>query len=167
MNQKRESNHIIDTLFVFALFLIFAICALVLVTIGANVYQKTVDDMNLNYNSRTAFSYVTEKIRQNDEYGGVAITQADGVYAIVLTKVIDDKTYNTYLYEHDGFLKELFIGEDLTFEKKMFNAGQSLIPIKDFSLETVKNNLIRFNITSEDGESLTLYISPKSERGKS
>lgn len=42
---KRKSNepsrHIVDILFVLALFCVFAASALMLVTIGANVYKQT------------------------------------------------------------------------------------------------------------------------------
>lgn len=167
MEQRKESRHIIDTLFVLALFVIFALCALVLVSIGADVYQKTVNNMDKNYNSRTAFSYVTEKIRQNDEGGAFEVREVDGVTAVVLSKEIDGNMYHTYLYEHDGYLKELFAGDSLPFGESVFSAGQALIPVKSFSLEQINDSLISFEVTSEDGETLQLFLSEKSERGQS
>ena len=53
---KQEHSFIVDVLFVLALFGVFAISALVLVTIGADVYQHTVQDMSANYEPRTAVS---------------------------------------------------------------------------------------------------------------
>ena len=54
-HQKQEKHFIVDILFVLALFGVFAVSALALVTIGADVYQHTVEDMGVNYESRTAY----------------------------------------------------------------------------------------------------------------
>ena len=54
-HQKQEKHFIVDILFVLALFGVFAVSALALVTIGADVYQHTVEDMGVNYESRTLF----------------------------------------------------------------------------------------------------------------
>ena len=48
-HQKQEKHFIVDILFVLALFGVFAVSALALVTIGADVYQHTVEDMGVNY----------------------------------------------------------------------------------------------------------------------
>ena len=69
MQVKQERNHIVDVLFVLALFVVFTLSALVLVILGANVYRQTVSYMDENYEARTAYSYLTEKVRQNDVYG--------------------------------------------------------------------------------------------------
>lgn len=50
-----------DILFVLALFGVFAVSALSLVTIGADVYQHTVEDMSVNYDSRTAVSILWKR----------------------------------------------------------------------------------------------------------
>ena len=63
-NRNQEKHFIVDILFVLALFGVFAVSALSLVTIGADVYQHTVEDMSVNYDSRTAVSYIMEKVRQ-------------------------------------------------------------------------------------------------------
>ena len=47
-HQKQEKHFIVDILFVLALFGVFAVSALALVTIGADVYQHTVEDMGVN-----------------------------------------------------------------------------------------------------------------------
>ena len=60
-HQKQEKHFIVDILFVLALFGVFAVSALALVTIGADVYQHTVEDMGVNYESRTAVSYIMEQ----------------------------------------------------------------------------------------------------------
>ena len=43
-NRNQEKHFIVDILFVLALFGVFAVSALALVTIGADVYQHTVEE---------------------------------------------------------------------------------------------------------------------------
>lgn len=164
MNPKPENRHIVDVLFVLALFCVFAISALMLVMLGANVYQKTVNDMNHNYNSRTAFSYITEKIRQNDTSSAVSVGTLNGKPAILLSQEADGKLFTTYLYEYDGYLTELFTGAESNLGDDILKAGHPLIPIKDFTLTEVKPSLYRIVLTAEDAENLTLYISTQSEK---
>lgn len=163
MNSKQENRHIIDVLFVLALFCVFAISALMLLMIGANVYQRTVDDMDMNYNSRTAFSYVTEKIRQNDADCAVSIGTLEDRPAILLSQEVNDKLYITYLYEYEGYLTELFTGADLQLGSDILKAGHQLIPLKDFELYEAAPSLYHFVLTTEDSQTVSLYISTQSE----
>ena len=164
MIQKNENRHVIDTIFVLALFAIFAVCALMLVSIGAGVYQKTVDDMNSNYNSRTTYSYIAEKLRQSDISGSVSIGQLDDLSALVLSEEIEGNIYSTYLYAYDGYLRELFVSPDFIISDQAKNAGQKLLQIKDFSIQQISSGLYKFSMTTNDNQKLELFVSPKSER---
>ena len=159
MNSNQEKRHIVDVLFVLALFCVFAFSALTLVSIGASVYQKTVNSMDSNYNSRTAFSYVTEKIRQNDASEAISIGTLSNQPAIILTQKIEGKQYTTYLYEYDGYLTELFMQSGLDLGEDTLKAGHPLIELNDFELAEIEPALYRFTLTTKEGESLTLYIS--------
>ena len=64
--EERQQRHIIDVLFVLALFGIFALSAIFLITIGADIYGKTMNNMERNFDARTALAYITEKVRQSD-----------------------------------------------------------------------------------------------------
>ena len=99
---KQEKHFIVDILFVLALFGVFAVSALSLVTIGADVYQHTVEDMSVNYESRTAVSYITEKVRQNDAADSILLTTLENVPALCMVSQLDGDTYCTYLYLYDG-----------------------------------------------------------------
>ena len=63
--EERQQRHIIDILFVLALFGIFALSAIFLITIGANIYGKTMNNMERNFDTRTALAYITEKVRRS------------------------------------------------------------------------------------------------------
>lgn len=162
MNHKEENRHIVDVLFVLALFCVFAISALMLVTIGANVYQKTVNNMDTNYSSRTAFSYVTEKIRQNDETQTISVGSLEDRPAIVLTQEIDDRLFHTYLYEYEGYLTELFTSADLNLGGDILKAGHQLIPLEDFAITQINPSLYYFELSTTKEQSVSLYISTQS-----
>ena len=152
---KQEHSFIVDVLFVLALFGVFAISALVLVTIGADVYQHTVQDMTDNYETRTAISYLTEKVHQYDTSTGIAITDFAGGHALALSDTAEEQTYITYIYYYDGALRELFVGEEAVFTPE---SGQSIIPLDSFDVEPVHAGLIRATYTDTEGISHTLYL---------
>lgn len=161
MNEQQE-HHIIDILFVIALFCIFALAAIFLISIGANIYGKTVSHMESNFNGRTSFAYVTEKIRQSDNDGAVSIGDFNGCPALLITKKAGDTNYITYLYEHEGYLKELMVRQDTPLAP---SAGQNILAVSEFTLTQINDRLLSFNITTEDGVENSLYVSIKSEGG--
>lgn len=163
MKQKHET-HIIDILFVIALFCIFALSAIFLISVGADIYSKTVEHMDLNFDSRTSFAYVTEKVRQADKDGAVFPGELEGYPALLLYSSQNDTAYITYLYEHEGYLKELFVREDTPLGP---SAGQPIMELTDFTLSQPENNLFKFSITTTENESCTLFVSLKSKGGTS
>lgn len=161
MNEKQE-NHIIDILFVIALFCIFALSAVFLISIGANVYGKTVEHMDSNFSQRTSFAYVTEKIRQSDQFGAVSTGELNGHPALLITQDIGGSEYITYLYEYDGYLKELMVRADTPLGPE---AGQNILAVTDFSVEEISDGLFSFTIAAEDKTACSLYVSTKSTGG--
>ncbi len=158
-NAETEGKHIVDVLFVLALFGIFAASAFMLVTLGANVYKQTVAHMNENYGERTAYAYITEKIRQNDKLGSITTEDLEGTPALVFTQQVEDVEYCTYLYYYDGYLKELALRKDVFAGSNLLSAGQNITPLSAFSIESVQNNLVKLHIYTEEGNSFFIYAS--------
>ena len=100
--RKQEERHIIDILFVIGLFCIFALSTIFLISIGADIYGKTVSNTEINFNDRTSFAYVTEKIRQADRSGAITASTLEGRSALKLQKTVQDTAYITWLYEDHG-----------------------------------------------------------------
>ena len=155
---RQEKHFIVDILFVLALFGVFAVSALALVTIGADVYQHTVQDMSTNYESRTAVSYITEKIRQSDTEGGVSLTTLEDVPAICMTSQIDTDAYCTYLYLYDGQLKELFMKQGADLGGSMLPAGTDILPLTALSLDYAAEDLLQIALTTPSGASHCFYV---------
>lgn len=161
---KQERRFIVDVLFVLALFGVFAVSALVLVTIGADVYRHTVQDMSRNYDARTAIAYMTEKVRQNntllsDGTPAVTLSSVSGEPALVLTEEVDGQAYDTCLYYHDGYLKELYMRRGAYLGEDMLDAGQNILELSDLTFETVSQNLLSVTMTTSDGKERQLFLS--------
>ncbi len=154
---EEPGRHIVDILFVLALFAVFAASALMLVIIGANVYQQTVSDMDTHYAERTAYAYVSEKLRQNDTADAVSIGQLDGVPALILTEEINGESFCTYLYLYDGYLKELFVRKDSFSGDNILTAGQNILPLSSFSVEYAGDRLVKLSMDTGSGHVMTLY----------
>lgn len=168
---KQEKNFIVDVLFVLALFGVFTVSALMLVTVGADVYRHTVEDMDSNYETRTSVAYITEKIRQSDitlpkEYSqqSIALGTLADTPALILTQDINGELYSTYLYLHDGYLKELFIKSGSYPGENALAAGQEIFPLEDLSMKQSASNLLSFQLTTLDGESHSFCVSLRSSQ---
>ncbi len=156
---KNTRSYLVDALFVLALFGMFAVSALVVVTIGADVYQHTVRDMSANYNSRTATAYITQKVRAGDNAtSSIQITTLEGQEALGLYADYNGTTYVTYLYLYEGYLRELFVKEGASLGGSMLAAGETILELDALSFEKVQDNLLCVNIETTDGQCKMLYL---------
>lgn len=156
MLKLHTTSHKIDTVFVAALFTVFAATAFLVVLIGAKQYQNTADSMDYNYEIRAASSYLVEKVRQNDSASHIAISELEGIPALCLTSEENGMRYITYIYCYDGALRELLVSEHSVYAP---NAGQQIVPLGDFAPEAIDSGLIRITITGTDGKPVPLYLS--------
>lgn len=161
---KQQRRFIVDILFVLALFGVFAVSALVVVTIGADVYQHTVRDMSRNYDSRTAIAYVSEKVRQadcslGDGSSAVRLSTLSGQPALCLREELDGEQFCTWLYFHDGFLKELYMREGANLGGNILSAGEDILQLSDLEYKQIADNLLSVSMTLPNGENKQLFLS--------
>lgn len=161
---KQERHFIVDILFVLALFGVFAVSALVVVTIGADVYKHTMQDMSRNYTSRTATAYVTEKVRQADrmlENGSPAVrlTELSGQPALALKNEQDGELFCTLLYYHNGYLKELYMRDGANLGGDMLAAGENILELSALEYEMLSDNLLSVSMTLPDGDCRRVLLS--------
>ena len=153
----------IDSVFVVALFTMFAITAFLLILIGAKQYRHTADSMDKNYEIRTINSYLTEKIRQNDAGAGAYISTIEGTPALTLQTTENDITYLTYIYYHNNALREIVVTEASVFS---LDSGQEIMPVLGFEAEISDSDLLKIRITTSDENVHTLYLHIHSNAGK-
>lgn len=125
----------------FLLIGVFTVMALLVVVLGAGVYQRIVARADENYALRTALTYVTGKVRASmGSDVDVEITRLwDGIYGLSLT----EGDYATRIYAHDGTLYEIFSALDAEFAPE---DGQKIGDVDDFSVAWATENLLDISV---------------------
>lgn len=142
--------------YVFALIACFAVLALLIVLVGAKVYRSIAHASEQNYESRTALSYVVNKVRGADAAGMVSAEALDGVNALVLGAVYGGERYNTAIYLDGGYLSECFYRADRGFSREL---GDQLVAVGGLDIK-MDGNLVTVEITDTDGaaHALSVYV---------
>lgn len=161
MGSRLKRRHMIDLLFPVALFFVFTLSAVTLILLAAGVYRATTENSSLQYTSRTSLAYLSEKIHQCDENGGVFLGTLDGYDALVLEQTYGEDTYHTYIYACEETLKELFIRDGVEAAAKN---GRTILEVKDFSMEQVSDRLLRFTCTDMQDRTSSAVIGVRSSR---
>ncbi|MDR0963404.1 MAG: DUF4860 domain-containing protein [Clostridium sp.] len=157
MKETRSQSHLIDVLFVLALFGVFIATALIVAVMGVSVYRNTVENMNKNFDTQTSLTYVSTKIRQSDVAGGVFLEELEGMPALVLERQEEGETYQTWIYHHNGYLQEFFVKKGSSIDPDF---GVSIMPIDTFSV-TEENGLFLISTTDRDGNPVSVMVSPR------
>ena len=145
MSKRKSSDnqHTVDMLFVITLFCVFAVCASLLIALGANIYKSTIDSMEDHYTLPTALSFVTEKVHQHDTSDSVSIvTYGDGS-ALLLKEEYGSATYYDYIYCYDGYLRELFVADGVNLSP---DAGEKLMAVSSWDIDMADSGLLHVSI---------------------
>jgi len=159
MTKSREQKHVFDALFVIILFFVFLLCALSVIMIGSAVYQNSTETMNDHFTTKTALSYLVEKVRQNDVAGNIDILERDGTTILRLNREFDGIGYHTYIYVYEGQLMELFIKEGTDAP---LNSGKKIMDLAAMEVEQPVPNLYRITITDSNGNSNSVSVAERS-----
>lgn len=154
--ERSNNHHIVDIIFVLSLFCVFAVMALFVVVLGANVYKSINSNMTSNYNSRTSVAYITEKVHQSDTPGSVKISELSGSDALVLTQELEGQTYETWIYIYEGQLSEVLVKQG---RDPSPSAGQTIMELAALDLEDSSTGLIKIGVTDVDGNQYESMVS--------
>lgn len=160
---RTSSAKKIDTVFVFALLLLFAATSFALVLIGAKQYRAVSDTISQNDAQRTACAYLAEKLRQSDAAGAVYISEFQGIPALTICTETSDAPYTTYIYFYETALRELTVTDQAAVSHA---SGQEILALKDFSVTMPFAHLLKVTLTHTDGETQTLFFSRRAPAGK-
>lgn len=155
MRNSLRRNHMIDLLFPIALFFVFTVSAIVVILLATRIYQSTADTSFRNDTARTALTYISERIHQNDSLGGISLGNYDGCEALILTHSEEQAGYTTYIYVHEGQLKELFIKNGVS---PSASVGKTIISVEDFLMEEIDMGLYRFSCLNIDGKRISTLV---------
>ena len=140
------------------LFGLFAICILSVLLTGADVYQKLTVRDRKTYEKRTAAQYLTTKVRQTDVDGLIEAGTLDGLDALVLSEIIDETLYCTWIYCSDGYIRELFAAADSGLAAE---AGEKVLEAESLRVRPV-GETVEAEITAADGSVQQILLYPRS-----
>lgn len=154
MKQQKTKTKLSD-LAALLVFGVFALCVLLVLLTGADVYGKLVDRGQGAYTRRTAAQYLSTRIHQADQ-GAVTVEDFGGLDALVLREEIGGSAYLTRIYCYEGWLWELFTAEGGKFSPE---DGQRLLEADSLSV-SLENGLLSAEIGFSDGtcRDLVLYL---------
>ena len=159
---KKNYQHTIDFIFPIALFFVFCATAITALLFSANIYQNIVANSASQFEQTTSLSYITTKIRQNDQEGTsrIYLDKFDGHEALAIEQTFSDTAFITYIYEADGELKEIFLQKGVEISAQ---SGTTIMEIENLDMETLAEGLLKFSTTSSDGTADSVIISLHSE----
>lgn len=125
------------------LFLLFAVCCLVMITVAASAYGRINKNYGNTFNSTAAVRYITNKIRASEGAEILAENQ------LLLT----NSGYSTLIYQQGGTIYERLFpeGDIITAE-----GGEELFRAAKLSLQN-KGGLISIIVTDENGGSFEAF----------
>ena len=77
----------------------------------------------------------------------------------MICQTYSEQTYMTYLYEYDGYLRELFIQDGVDAKA---SDGRRILASGSFSFEESQEGLFHLYCTNKDGSISDTYVSIKS-----
>lgn len=151
--KKEQKQSKLTGLMALIVFSAFAVCLLLVLLTGANVYSRLTRRSQEIYAARTAAQYVSTRVRQARD---VVLEDFGGQEALVFREEIDGVSYLTRVYCYDGFLWELFCAESGSFSPC---DGEKVLEAKKLSLH-LEEDCLYADLTLPDGtlRQLVLYL---------
>lgn len=159
MRFQARHKHVIDLIFPIALFFVFAASSFSVLILATDVYASTTDRLGVNDENRTALSYISEKIRQNDSNGAINTVSIDDTDCLALSAVYNGIPCTTYIYVYDGILKELFINDGIPVSLKN---GRDIMQISSLSIDRLEDHIYLFTTVDSTGTESSVIASERS-----
>lgn len=156
--RRKQIQHHIDALIALLLFGVFAVCVLAVLLTGADAYRRLTQRDQAAYARRACTQYIATRVRQADGQDAVAVTDLEGVQALLLG---GDEEYVTYIYCYDGWLRELYCWAQQPMSPE---DGQGLVAAEGLDL-SLEDGLLTVQVTSAQGGEDTLVLSLRSGGG--
>lgn len=159
MKPSRGQDHL-TALAALLLLAVFAVSILLVLLEGASVYRRMTDRDQETWQARTAFRYITTRLRQERDLSTLAVEDMEGVQALVLGA---GEEYMTRLYCYDGALWELYAPAELALSPE---DGEQVLELGGMALE-LQNGLLQVELTTPGGavRQLTLDLHSGEEAG--
>ena len=150
-----DKMHKLDSLFILLIFTVFAVVSLLLVAIGAGVYQRVVGHMQENNGIRSSLSYVSNKVRSADQAGGIDLRQIDGMSVLCIKDPASTAAVTDYIYFYDGNICEAVTFDEMGFDVKY---GSSIAGVKSFQMSLTGGRLLDLSVSDQSGKTLETSV---------
>lgn len=120
----------VESITVMLFMVLFALVTFLVITAGSNAYNTIIDDKETTQSARTAYSYISMKIKQNDAAGCIDVV--DTAFGSTLQIDTDGGQYRTYIFYADGTLYECLTRAD---DAPAVSAANKITAIDGFSLK--------------------------------
>ncbi len=157
VKRTNHSNSGVEQLFPALLFFVFLLCTIFTILIGSRVYENIRERDNASFHTDTALAYMTNKVRQGDIADAVSIQENNGCQVLVLTSDYEGILFETWIYQMDGALWELFTQKDSGVD--VFS-GQMIMDCEplSFALETNEHGNTLLTISLESGREAKVFL---------
>ena len=156
--KTKNQHHFIDFLFPLTLFLLFASLSVIIILLATNIYRDTTSNSYYNDNTRLSLAYLTEKIHQNNTSDCISLDKVEGIDVLKISHPGEADNYYTYIYFKDGYLKELFLKENIS---PNLDFGRNISQLSSFFVEQISPSLLSFSCTDHQDKSFRTLISLK------
>ena len=151
----------LDFIFILALLCLFAFGSLMSVVLAANTYKSIKESSDSNFELHTPLSYISMKVRQHEENNAISIVKKEGVDALVLEGLDGDEICQTWIYEYQGSLYEVYLEKDTTFQ---LEDGLAILPINGLSFD-LSNGVLKVQTADHNGLTRSITISLRTGQG--
>lgn len=127
-----------------ALFLIFTVCCLVIITVAATAYKRISENYDNTFNSAAAVRYVTNKLRSCDS---AEITENGDI-------LLENAGNQTLIYQREGILYERLFSAD---SEAVPEGGEAVFNAEGFAAEDCGGGLAKISSIGAKGEKFTAY----------
>lgn len=147
----REKRTKLTDLLAILVFVAFTLCVLLVLLFGAKVYRGLVGRGEESFRARTAAQYVTTRVHQAER---VSVADFEGCQALVIPEEIDGAIYLTRVYCYDGYIRELFSGENAALSPE---DGEKILPGASL-IFSIEDNLLIVRLEEQE---ISLYLRGK------
>lgn len=151
--RKTQNKASIDLVAALILFCVYAGCVLLCLMMGANVYRRTVDEIDARFEGRTTLAYLTARVRAYNGRGMIRVTRFGDGEALEMTETLSGIDFVTTIYCHDGSLCELYAEAGLRFSPE---DGEAVARAAGLSFGMVGESLMEISVTSGGGRQSAL-----------
>ena len=147
---KKNASKITDLL-ALTVFAAFAVCLLIVLLFGAQLYQNLVQRGEESFRQRTATQYLRTRVQQAEH---ISLSDFQGCEALAIREEIDGIPYVTRVYFYEGFLRELFSAESAALAP---GDGEKIMPAESLDFQ-IDDDLLTAVV---DGQEVVLHLRGK------